>query len=254
MRFIVLDTTNPNGLQHGSLDKAQFAWLQKLLTKSTDKYVVLASHHTIGTMRKKDAPSTGIKDRVFGPKVRKELLKHRNVILWVNGHTHTNHIWPHAYKNKAGQTTGRGFWEVNTASHIDWPQQSRIVEIVDNKDGTLSIFTTMVDHGAPLEFTGDLTDPMQLAALGRELAANDWQEQSRDRRGARQGPQRRAGGEEAEAGLTRPRWRPAGRRLRRSRGRGCRGPWSGCPWPRAGGRTRARRPGRTRSTWSPASG
>ncbi len=41
----------------------------------------------------------------------------------------------------------------------------------------------MVDHGAPLEFTGDLTDTMQLAALGRELAANDWQEQSHDRRG-----------------------------------------------------------------------
>ncbi|MEP9364477.1 metallophosphoesterase [Nocardioides sp. CN2-186] len=184
VRFIVLDTTNPNGLQHGSLDKAQFAWLQAQLKKATTdkKLVVLASHHTISTMRKKDAPSQGIKDRVFGQTVRKELIKHQNVILWVNGHTHTNHIWPHP-ATKNGKPTGRGFWEVNTASHIDWPQQSRIVEIVDNGDGTLSIFATMLDHGAPLEFSGDLTDPMQLAALGRELAANDWQEQSHDRRG-----------------------------------------------------------------------
>ena len=37
--------------------------------------------------------------------------------------------------------------------------------------------------------------------------------------------------------------RRAGRRRRRSRCRGCRGRWSGCPWPRAGGRTRARRRG-----------
>ena len=54
-------------------------------------------------------------------------------------------------------------------------------------------------------------------------------------------------------GLTTPP-RRAARRRRRSRGRGCRAPWSGRPWPRAGGRTRARPRGRTRSTSSRASG
>ena len=53
-------------------------------------------------------------------------------------------------------------------------------------------------------------------------------------------------------GTTRP--RRAGRRRRRSRCPGCRAPWSGCPWPPAGARTRARRPGRRRSTSSRASG
>ena len=48
--------------------------------------------------------------------------------------------------------------------------------------------------------------------------------------------------------------RRAARRRRRSRGRGCRGRSSGCPWPRAGGRTRARPWGRWPSTSSPASG
>ena len=79
---------------------------------------------------------------------------------------------------------GGGFWEVNTASHIDWPQQSRLVELADNKDGTLSIFTTMVDHGAPLR-PGELGGPMKLAALGRLLAANDWQDRDENRRGTR---------------------------------------------------------------------
>jgi hypothetical protein len=43
----------------------------------------------------------------------------------------------------------------------------------------------MVDHGAPLTWDGDLTDPLQLAALGRELALNDWQERDNHRGGNR---------------------------------------------------------------------
>ena len=68
-----------------------------------------------------------------------------------------------------------GFWEINTASHIDFPQQGRIIEIADNTDGTLSIFTTILDHAAPAEFDGNLDAPLSLAALSRELSANDWQ-------------------------------------------------------------------------------
>ena len=63
------------------------------------------------------------------------------MIAWVNGHTHRNQMWAH----KAAGGDG-GFWEINTASHIDFPQQSRLIELVDNQDGSLSIFTTMLDH------------------------------------------------------------------------------------------------------------
>ena len=52
----------------------------------------------------------------------------------------------------------------------------------------------------------------------------------------------------------RPRSRPAGRRPRRSRGRGCRGRWWGRRGPRDVVRTRARRRGRRRSTSSRAWG
>jgi len=69
---------------------------------------------------------------------------------------------------------GGGFWEVNTAAHIDWPQQARIVEIVDNDNGTLSIFGTIIDHAAPVN-PGKTLDVATLASLSRELASNDWQ-------------------------------------------------------------------------------
>jgi metallophosphoesterase (TIGR03767 family) len=178
LRFIVLDTVNPNGEANGSLDATQFAWLQEQLAAAAGRLVVIVSHHTADSM---DNPLVGTggdpEPRVLGDEVVAELLEHGNVVAWVNGHTHSNHVWAH---ERAG---GGGFWEINTASHIDWPQQARLIEVTDNRDGTLSIFATMVDHGAPL--SGSLDGPMGLAALARELAANDWQERDQDRRGAR---------------------------------------------------------------------
>jgi len=68
---------------------------------------------------------------------------------------------------------------IRTASHIDWPQQSRVIEIA--RDGAeIVIGTCIVDHAAPLEFNGtdaELADPIALAAFSRQLAANDWQRQ-----------------------------------------------------------------------------
>jgi metallophosphoesterase (TIGR03767 family) len=178
LRFIVLDTVNPNGEANGSLDATQFAWLQEQLAAAAGRLVVIVSHHTADSM---DNPLVGTggdpEPRVLGDEVVAALLEHGNVVAWVNGHTHSNHVWAH---ERAG---GGGFWEINTASHIDWPQQARLIEVTDNRDGTLSIFATMVDHGAPL--SGSLDGPMGLAALARELAANDWQERDQDRRGAR---------------------------------------------------------------------
>jgi hypothetical protein len=121
---------------------------------------------------------------VLGDAVVAELLKHPNVVAWVNGHTHSNRILAHR-RRSGGHVVG-GFWEINTASHIDWPQQGRIVEIADNRDGTLSIFCTMLDHAAPETWSADqLDDPLHLAALSRELAANDWQERENRRLGTR---------------------------------------------------------------------
>ena len=96
------------------------------------------------------------------------LARHNNVIAWVNGHTHNNRLIPHR-----GSTAEHSFWEINTASHIDFPQLARIVEVVDNADGTLSIFTPLIEADAP--YTADESDltPDGLASLYRELAYND---------------------------------------------------------------------------------
>jgi hypothetical protein len=119
---------------------------------------------------------------VLGDQIVALLLRFPNVVLWVNGHTHVNKITSHP--RAAGAKIKGGFWEVSTAAHIDWPQQSRMLEIADNTDGTLSILTTTIDSAAPASHGGRTTDPVALAALSRELSGNDWQENGDARRGS----------------------------------------------------------------------
>ncbi|MBK5305202.1 MAG: TIGR03767 family metallophosphoesterase [Frankiaceae bacterium] len=181
VRAIVLDTVNPNGESGGSLDQAQFAWLRTQLEAVSgagkNKLVIVFSHHPPSSMDNRIVFADSPGQRVLGPEVVALLLQFPNVVLWVNGHTHQNRVTPY-------KATGEGgFWEVNTAAHVDWPCQARLLELVDNRDGTLSIFATVVDAAAPLSYGGRLDSPTSLASLGRELAANDWQEQSDARRG-----------------------------------------------------------------------
>jgi metallophosphoesterase (TIGR03767 family) len=180
IRFIVLDTVNPNGYADGSIDATQFDWLYDLLHSSANRVVIVCSHHTSDTMNNPLVGTGGDQEeRVTGDKVLELLLANHEVVAWVNGHTHKNQIWAHK------RPKGGGLWEINTASHIDWPQQSRIIEIVDNRDKTVSIFTTLVDHAGPRSYGGRTSTSVQLASLGRELAANDWHIDAEKHRGAR---------------------------------------------------------------------
>jgi metallophosphoesterase (TIGR03767 family) len=179
---ISMDTCDTNGDDTGSLNAAQFQWLQGELNENsahhldasgnvvagtgTDKIIIIFSHHTVATMTN----TIGV-GRVTGDKVAALFLQYPNVVVWVNGHTHRNTITPHARATTAA--VGGGFWEVNTAAHIDWPEQSRVVELVNNNDGTLSIFGTILDHAAPTSWPANPSTPLELAALSRELGIND---------------------------------------------------------------------------------
>lgn len=103
------------------------------------------------------------------PELVELLLERPQVVAWANGHAHTNEIrgW--------SRPDGGGFWEITTASHIEWPQQARIIELLDNGDETLSIFTTSIDHAAKPSYRRRTGTALQLASISRELAANDWQ-------------------------------------------------------------------------------
>ncbi|MEV1019220.1 TIGR03767 family metallophosphoesterase [Streptomyces sp. NPDC050264] len=167
---ISLDTTDPGGHYEGSVGTSQLAWLTAQL-KAAEKrgdHVVVFSHHTSKSMRNlREDPHRPGEQRHGGKELAALLARHRPVLAWVNGHSHKNAITPHEGENNAG-----GYWEISTASHVDFPQLARIIEIADNHDGTLSLFTTCVESSAP--HRTDFTDLGQtgLAALYRELSFN----------------------------------------------------------------------------------
>ncbi|HRI44972.1 MAG TPA: TIGR03767 family metallophosphoesterase [Fimbriimonadaceae bacterium] len=181
---IMLDTCNQAGGADGSLGMIQAEWLEQRLRENSSRYldgagrwvrtgkpdqlIVLFSHHNLLTMENL-APDPLDPVRLNPSEVKDLLHRYPNMILWVNGHSHVNRVWSHS--DPRGRTAG--FWEVNTASHIDFPQQSRTVEIVDNMDGTLSVFGILIDHMAPPATEANPRSPLALASVSRELSAND---------------------------------------------------------------------------------
>jgi hypothetical protein len=71
------------------------------------------------------------------------LHNYPNLILWIAGHRHINVVTPQ--RAPAGKGPEFGFWEVETSSLRDFPQQFRTFEIVRNDNNTVSIFVTDVD-------------------------------------------------------------------------------------------------------------
>jgi metallophosphoesterase (TIGR03767 family) len=166
LRCVMLDTVNHHGGWQGSIDATQLSWLEAELTASAARPVVLFSHHPLETLSNDTRPP-GADRRVLADELRAVLLGHPCVVAWLNGHTHIHAV------TAVTDGTGAGFWQVTTASHIDWPQQSRIVEFLAT-DAALILACTVFDSAAAASYLGS-TEPGDLAALARELAANDWQ-------------------------------------------------------------------------------
>ncbi|MEU9186092.1 TIGR03767 family metallophosphoesterase [Streptomyces sp. NPDC048484] len=166
---VSLDTTDPGGHYEGSVGAGQLRWLERTLkaAEKNKEHVIVFSHHTSKTMRNlREDPAHPGERRHGGDELLSVLGAHRPVLAWVNGHSHKNDITPHSAPD------GRSFWEVSTASHVDFPQLARVIEVVDNHDGTVSLFTTLIESAAP--HATDFADLSQtgLAALYRELSFN----------------------------------------------------------------------------------
>jgi hypothetical protein len=66
-----------------------------------------------------------------------------NLLMWIAGHRHLNTV--KAFMPPAGGSPDQGFWQVETSSLHDFPQQFRTFEIYLNSDYSISIVTVNVD-------------------------------------------------------------------------------------------------------------
>ena len=209
------------GSSNGNLDDPQFQWIKRELraARERDELVVLFGHHPVRSLSTQirdeqavpctvpddhghdvnpgcdldprpsdDDPATPGFGCIHngtdaqnttcpgGHESFVELLdQFPNVVAYVPGHTHEHRLTAFT------RTNGTTWWEINTSAVIDPPNQSRLIELMDNRDGTLSWFNTVIDHSAPASAPGGcetaactraLTSP-QLASLGRTFAYND---------------------------------------------------------------------------------
>ncbi|MEO6627438.1 MAG: TIGR03767 family metallophosphoesterase [Aquihabitans sp.] len=187
VQVLGLDTCNHTHGDGGGLGPRQTAWLEQELVShhrrwqdrvgqwheggNNNRLVVITSHHNSWTMDNPHHDDADPGPRLLGPDFVALLHRFPNVVLWANGHCHEHRVIPHP-----GVRPGAGWWEVNTASLIDFSQQARTYEVVDNRDGTLSILVTVLDHAAPPLVPYDRTTrwtTADLASISRELAAND---------------------------------------------------------------------------------
>lgn len=178
IRAFGLDTCNAVAGPDGAVPESQIRWLRaQLEIAQRDQVLALIfSHHNSLTLENR-ATRPGVDEKLYGAdEFVAMLLEFPVVVGWLNGHTHLNQILAHTNEKS-------GFWEITTASCIDFPQQQQVVEIVDNRDGTLSLFTTVLDHASPA-VPGNSGSVADLASRSRELAANDWAETPLMRRGS----------------------------------------------------------------------
>ena len=205
LRFVALDSVADSG-SDGNLDEAQFRWLhgELLRAEGRGELVLVFAHHALPSMTQAAAGvHLGLVGSCTSPlpttppaadeSLRCLLLRHPSVLALVAGHSHRNRITPYP------RVSGGGFWEIVTSSHTDWPQQSRLLEVIDNGDGTLSIRTHVVDHATPPRPPKvrpsrsrllSAAEVSRLGSIARELAFNDPQGQNgedgtSDRRGTR---------------------------------------------------------------------
>lgn len=192
LKVIVLDNTqrdDDDSLDihgHGFLDAKRWNWLKKELA-SGDKagqLMIIAAHIPLAVEESnppapippgktqnpmawwvnpdKTAP---VQNAVDLPGLIDELHRHPNLLMWLAGHRHLNTV-----KAFVGDTPEQSFWQVETSSLRDFPQQFRLFDLYLNHDDTLSVVTTNVD---PAVRAGSVAEKSRSYAIAASQIVKD---------------------------------------------------------------------------------
>ncbi len=193
IKVIVLDDTckliGPSGgpLFYGGgwMDATRYAWLTNELQLGQDagQIMILACHIPINpqadlfdTNRAPQQFYVTSKNqtdvRFASDKTEAQMIatlhNYPNLVLLMAGHRHMNTVTPQPSPDPAHPENG--FWEVETPSLRDFPQQFRTWEILRNSDNTISIMTTDVD---PQVEDGSLAADSRGYAIGASRVYGD---------------------------------------------------------------------------------
>jgi len=145
VRVIVLDLARRAGGSGGLVRPSQPGWLASQLAGSGERWVLAVSHQPL-------------ESSLGGEQLLAQLDRHPRVVAALCGHTHHNRI-------AARPTPAGGYWLIQTASLIDYPQQARALRVIETAGGGVALQTWMLDHVLPGE----------LGTISRQLAYLDAQ-------------------------------------------------------------------------------
>jgi metallophosphoesterase (TIGR03767 family) len=148
LQVVVLDLVRRRAGSDGVVTTSTLAFLADALDAAGDRLVIVVSHQPL------DATTLGAQA------VLALLDADPRVIAVLAGHRHSNSIEPR--RAPAG-----GYWLINTASIVDFPQQWRALRLVETSGGGVAIETWLVDHD------GRPNDEDDLAGIARDLAFLD---------------------------------------------------------------------------------
>lgn len=169
IKVIVLDDTckgegQPN-YAGGALDQIRLSWLKNELQAGQDnnQLMIIAAHipFNVYTNLVTDpsqvssnpermtlflpTPFSVVNDYKTSNGTPQSLLDilqgYPNLIMWIAGHRHMNTVTPQIHPTDPT----RSFWEVETSSLRDFPQQFRTFRLYRNSNNTVSIIITNVD-------------------------------------------------------------------------------------------------------------
>jgi metallophosphoesterase (TIGR03768 family) len=153
IKVIVLDDTDKMDCGAlGCLDEPRYDWLINELEtgQAADELMIVCAHIPVWPYGYRTPspyppaiwnPDSYVTDYEL---VNTLSSTYSNLILWIAGHVHRNAITPQPDADNPG--SGYGFWEVETPSLRDFPQEFRRFEIVRNSDNeTISILVIDVD-------------------------------------------------------------------------------------------------------------
>ena len=153
---------NPAALADGGIDRVQFQWLDAQLRSALNReqLAMIFTHHPDLTFAEFGTFAALVNIEVRAAELNGLLASYPNLIAWVAGHTHRHRV--RAFKVTDGVGSNgvisspvnckragacRGFWQIESASLIDFPQEQRLIEVFDNQDGTGTIRGPILGHG-----------------------------------------------------------------------------------------------------------
>lgn len=165
---------------HGYLSATRLRWLRAELNTATQRQelVIIAAHIPLAVApigsemewwQSSNDPNAKLSNAISLVDLVKEISAHGQVLCWLAGHRHVNTV--KAFKAPTGAPPEHGFWQIETSSLHDFPQQFRTLQVYLNRDYSISIVTVNIDPatraGTPAE------NGRRMAIATQQIIQND---------------------------------------------------------------------------------